>query len=131
TDDLDHLCWCKLALDCWREAPKVEETLAEIDRHILTAIELRRQTGWLKPNCYREALTVLALGTGTRNFFRLVRGAGGSPAQDGRAGEPPAPRGVGVLQRVGNWFRRFTLKAVSNLRALPTNSAVHIARAPD
>ncbi len=126
TDDLDHLCWIKLALDCHRETPNVKETLADLDRHIQAAVELRRQTGWLKPNCYRDALTVLALGTQTRNFFRLSSDSATAIAKQPANAKPQA---ASILKRVGNWFRRFTLTAVSNLRALPANSAVHIARA--
>ena len=155
TDDIEHLCWAKLALDCYRELPKVKETLAELDAHIEAAEAKRRQTGWLKPNCYRQALMILALGVEQRNFFLLPspsgRGAGGegtAPKEiDGLIGSnklnsipgsspsPPAPlpggegRTAPFTQRLGSWFRRFALKAVSNLRALPTNSAVHIARA--
>ena len=132
TDDLEHLCWAKLALDLYRQLPNVEATLKEIDGHILAAEEKRRQTGWLKPNCYRQALAILALGVEKRNFFRLtgdvamVPGVSPSPPASLSEGEG---RNTPITQRVGSWFRRFVLKAVSNLRALPTTSAVHIARA--
>ncbi len=132
TDDLDHLCWAKLALDRYRHLSGVADKLTEIDRHILAAEEKRGQTGWLKPNCYRQALTILALAVGQRNFFSLgraeprkgpVKAAGNRPLTG--LGSPGKP----LFQRVGGWFRRFALKAVGNLRALPANSAVHIARA--
>jgi uncharacterized protein (DUF362 family) len=142
TDDLEHLCWAKLALDLYRHVPRVNETLQELDSHIQAADEKRRQTGWLKANCYRQALTILALGASSRNFFFLPsplrgRGAGGEGATPGVSAShtpsPPTPLPRGgegsLLARVGSWYRRFLLHGASLLRALPTNSAVHIARA--
>ena len=34
TDDIEHLCWAKIALDLYRQLPNVNETLAEARRHI-------------------------------------------------------------------------------------------------
>ena len=127
TDDIEHLCWAKLALDCYRTIPGVEDALHAIDTHILAADEKRRATGWLKPNLYRQALMILALGTGTRNFFALRREV--SIARN--TGEALAVSGErkSIFDRFGSWYRRMLLKGVGLLRPLPTNSAVHIARA--
>jgi uncharacterized protein (DUF362 family) len=154
TDDLEHLCWSKMALDLYRDQPNVERTLTELDRHILAADEKRRQTGWLKPNLYRQALMILALGTGTRNFFRLpssISASGGrkpadstsqTNASDNTANQgadaPRSParspvgstvRSTSIFDRLGSWYRKLLMKGASMLRALPMNSAVHIARA--
>jgi uncharacterized protein (DUF362 family) len=134
TDDLDHLCWAKLALDRYRHLPGVADKLTEIDSYILAAEEKRGQTGWLKANCYRQALTILALAAGQRNFFALQSG---QPAAESRqpttnhatTGKSLSAACYRLPATIGSWFRRFALTAVSNLRALPTNSAVHIARA--
>ncbi|MSU76503.1 MAG: DUF362 domain-containing protein [Gemmataceae bacterium] len=127
TDDLDHLCWAKLALDLYRDLPDVEATLAKLDDQILAAVEKRQQLGWLRQSCYRQALTVLALGVEKRNFFRL------QPSVQSAAFKMDAstisPSGPSIIQRVGSWFRRFLLRATSNVKPLPANSAVHIARA--
>ena len=126
TDDIEHLCWAKLALDLYRHLPGVNETLQEFDAHVQATEEKRRQTGWLKTNCYRQALAILALGTEVRNFFRLPSGpldkidVGALVVGDGSAS---------LFRRIGSWYQRFVLKAVSLIRALPANSAVHIARA--
>ena len=131
TDDVDHLAWTKLALDCYADLPGVKDALADLDRRLEVAIEQRHQTGWLKPSCFRTALTALALGTTTRsNWFRLDPVACGLTVPEGHASAKPQAAETGILARIGNWFRKFALKAVSNLRALPTNSAVHIAKAP-
>src|SRR5262249_35785339 len=115
--------------------------------HILAAEEKLRQTGWLKPNCYRQALIALALGVRQRNFFQLadtgIR-AGEAPAEP-RTGNhrvpeatgparaspshPPAAHAPGTLARIGRWFRRAACNFVGMLRALPSNSAVHIMKA--
>ena len=126
TDDLEHLCWAKIALDLYRHLPNVDETLKQIDGHIQMAEEKRRQTGWLKPNCYRQALTILALGVESRNFFRLPKDA----ADKSEVGSLIiGARSTSLFERVGKWYQRFVFNAFSLLRAMPTNSAVHIARA--
>ncbi len=133
TEDLDHLCWAKLALDLYRDQPNVEATLAKLDDQILAAVEKRQQLGWLRQSCYRQALTVLALGVEKRNLFRLQSSASGerklpdSPASSNQ--EAYAPRSPSIVERVSSWFRRFLLRATSNVKPLPANSAVHIARA--
>lgn len=125
TDDIEHLCWAKIALDCFRHLPKVDDTLKQLDAHIEAADEKRRQTGWLKPNCYRQALMILALGVDKRNFFRLPATAAKLDVGTLTVGE----RHPSFFERIGNWYQRFVLKAASLIRALPANSAVHIARA--
>ena len=110
TDDLEHLCWVKLALDLYRHLPNVEQTLKQIDAHIHAAEEKRRQTGWLKPNCYRQALTILALGVESRNFFRVPIEAG-----DGKqlGSLVVGARTDSLVDRVGKWYQRFVLWALS------------------
>ena len=68
TDDLDHLCWAKLALDLLSpSAGRRRDADRRSTATFSAAEEERRQTGWLRPNCYRQALTILALGVGQRN----------------------------------------------------------------
>jgi uncharacterized protein (DUF362 family) len=126
TDDLEHLCWAKLALDLYRHLPNVDLTLKQIDAHIRAADEKRRQTGWLKPNCYRQALTILTLSVESRNFFRIPTTASNT---DQLGSLVVGARTDSLLDRVGKWYQRFVLKAFSLIRALPMNSNVHIARA--
>lgn len=134
TEDIEHLCWAKIALDLYRHVPNVNEALEKIDLHILAADEKRRQTGWLRANCYRQALAALALGVGQRNFFALKSGT--SPEnRANRERERPefsavsSARTPSLFDRAGSWYRRLLLKGASLLRVAPTNSAVHIARA--
>lgn len=127
TDDLEHLCWAKIALDRYRHVAAVDTTLARLDEHILAAEAKRRATGWLKPNLYRQALALLALGIGRRNFFAIDSSAAAPKA--GPVGASSTRPAQGLLDRFGNWYRRLLLKGASMLRSLPANSAVHIARA--
>src|SRR5437764_9531767 len=60
-DDLEHLCWARLALTAHRDQPGVVESLSRLDKRIVAAHEVRPQTPYLRPNPLREALTVLAL----------------------------------------------------------------------
>ncbi len=126
TDDLEHLCWAKITLDLHRDHPGVPEALAHLDATIRQALEKRSATPWLKPNLYRHALAVLALGAETRNFFRLPARAVSAPLLDAAQ---TSERGPSFTQKIGQWFRNKAVKAVGNLRPLPANSAVHIAKA--
>lgn len=125
TDDIEHLCWTKIALDLYRRLPSIDARLLEIDAHILAAAEKRRRTGWLKPNCYRQALMVLALGVENRNVFRLPEQVAKSDLGALTIGD----RQPSFFDWIGGWYRRFILGAVSLLRSPPKNSAVHVARA--
>jgi uncharacterized protein (DUF362 family) len=127
TADLEHLCWGKIALDLYRHVPGVEQALGRIDAAILAGERQRAETPWLRPNCLRQALVVLALGIARRNFFRLPDT---EPSVEtiavGQGGRSPS-----LPQRVGSWFRGIGVRAFGQLRPLPATSAVHVARAAD
>ena len=127
TADLEHLCWGKLALDVVRDQPGVEEALRGLDDAIVAGAQQRADTPWLRANNVRQALVALALGVEQRNFFRL-------PAESSAADAiAPAPRArsASVTQRIGKWFRGLAVRAVTQLRNMPVQSAVHIVRAGD
>src|SRR5947208_14445191 len=71
-DDLEHLCWTKLALDALA-SPIVSApgALANLDDRIIAAHKARTGATWLRSSCLRDALTALALATEQRNVFRL------------------------------------------------------------
>src|SRR5262249_585741 len=71
SDDLEHLCWAKLALDVHRNQPGVEAVLPLLDERILAGQETRAATPWVRPAPVRRALSALALATERRNVFRL------------------------------------------------------------
>ncbi|MCI0639507.1 MAG: DUF362 domain-containing protein [Gemmataceae bacterium] len=125
-DDVEHLGWIKLALDAHRGQPGVEEALGRFDAALATAFRHRQETPWLKQAPLRLALLCLALGTGERNFFK-VQGARAAANVTPAAGR----RKPSLGQRFGAWFRGLAIKAAGQLRQLPANSAVHIARAAD
>jgi uncharacterized protein (DUF362 family) len=128
SDDLEHLCWSRIALDLYRHLPGVPEALDRLETTITAAHKSRGQIAWLKPNCLRQALTVLALAVGQRNFFRLPATAGGLATALPAAANPQA---APFTKRLGTWFRGLAVKAVGQMRPLPQTSAVHIARADD
>jgi len=127
-NDLEHLCWTKIAFDLHRNLPGAEEALAQLDQVIVQAHQDRQQATWLKPSPLRQALTALALATKERNFFRL-------PIELPATKIKPLPDSAfpsskpALTQRIGIWFRGLAVKAVGQLRQLPMQSAVHIARA--
>jgi uncharacterized protein (DUF362 family) len=127
SDDLDHLCWSRLALDLYRHLPGVPEALDHLATAIGAAHEKRQHMTWLKPNLMRHALTALALGIERRNFFRLPAAA----AQPAATPNLHIAGRVPFSQRLGTWFRGMAVKAVGQMRPLPQNSSVHIARAAD
>jgi uncharacterized protein (DUF362 family) len=126
-NDLEHLCWTKIALDLHRQVAGAEEALVRLDDVIVQAHQDRQQISWLKPAPMRQALTALALATKERNFFALPRQPVTKidtlPESAFSSAKPP------LKQRLGIWFRGLAVKAVGQMRQLPMQSAVHIARA--
>jgi len=131
SQDLEHLSWARLALDCYREQPGVEAALPALDERIHSSAAARDETSSLSPAVIREVLTVLALGA--RNPFRLD----GKESQ--RMGSEPAlPAGANGHARSKLWgellksaFRGIAIEAAGRLRTPPGQSAVHIARSGD
>src|SRR5215831_2275270 len=70
-NDLELLCWAKLALAVHRSQPGVTDALPEIDGRICAAHASRSATPWVKPDPLREALAALALGTEAGGTFEL------------------------------------------------------------
>ncbi len=130
TDDLEHLCWIKLALEAHRDQHGVEDMLPRLDEAIVQAHAQRAEVNWVRPAPLRQALTALALAAGHNNVFRLpekVNGHGVGPVEAAVA----AARKKSLGQRFGAWFRGLAIKAACQLRQLGPQSAVHIARATD
>jgi uncharacterized protein (DUF362 family) len=126
TGDLEHLCWGRIALDLHRTQPGAEAAIAALGERIPTAVEERRSVPWVRPANVRLALTALALGVERGNAFRIPETAPKTTVTMPAAAAPPT-----VGQRLKTWFRGLALKGASNLRTLPINSSVYIARAAD
>lgn len=130
-EDLEHLCWAKLALDCYRELPGVSETISSLDERIRAAHQERGETTWAQPSCVRLALTALALGA-ANSPFRL-------PAVSAKTTEEKQlPRVIPIYgrrkplgDRFRGTFRSMALNALAKLKQPPEQSAVHIAKAAD
>lgn len=128
TDDLEHLCWAKLALDTHREQPGVADALPQLDARIHAAHAERAGTNWVRPAPVRQALLALALGTGQRNVFRLpTEAVTAELIATGTAGGKRKSLG----ERIGSWWRGVALKAVAQMKPLPAQTQVHIGRAAD
>jgi uncharacterized protein (DUF362 family) len=125
-EDVEQLAWAKLALDLYAERPDIAEVLPAIDDRILKACALRQSTPWLTGAPLREALTALALGTGRCNYFRLSATTNGVPELPAVAAERRAPGWAGRLKGA---IRGLALHGAGQLRPLPAESLVHIARA--
>jgi uncharacterized protein (DUF362 family) len=134
-NDLELLCWAKLALALHRSQPGVADALPEIDGRIRAAHASRSATPWVKPDPLREALTALALGTEAGGTFEL-RATPRDTAQPVEWAESSKPTGATLRrkslgERIRSAFNRLAVQAVGALRPLPDQSAVHIARADD
>ncbi len=127
-DDIDHLCWAKIALEIYRDQPGVETALPRLDERIENAQQARQALNWVRPALVRLALTALALGASRKNVFRLSTACGlaAAPAIAASTGRKP-----GWTQRLGAWFRGLAVKGVGSLRPPPATSAVHIVHAVD
>jgi uncharacterized protein (DUF362 family) len=147
TDDLEHLCWIKIALEAHRDQPGALELLPKLDEAIVRAHTQRAEVNWVRPAPLRQALTALALAAqtrsasegslagasglyvtaGHRNVFRLPEKVNGSGVGPVEAAEVAA-RKKSLGQRFGAWFRGLAIKAAGQLRQVGPQSAVHIAR---
>jgi uncharacterized protein (DUF362 family) len=127
-DDLEHLCWTKIALHAHRDQPDVAAALPRLDEAIIAAHAHRQETNWVRPAPLRQALTALALSVERGNPFELPRPeANAQPVQV--AAEPRPVKTKSLGEKMGSMFRGWAVKAVSQLRQLTPPSPVHIARA--
>jgi uncharacterized protein (DUF362 family) len=127
-DDLEHLCWARLALGVYRDHPGVAACLAELGGRIRAARATRAETRWLRPAPLRQALVALALNIEHGNPFRL-------------ADEPVAPslllpcelavpkRPLG--ERIRAKIKGLAIQAATQLRPLDPRADVHIAPVSD
>lgn len=128
-EDVEHLGWARLALTVHRDQPGIAEQLPQLDERLLAALRRRESTPYVRRNALREALAVLALTADRHEFFRLnAASRNGHPAAD--AGSTTV-RKPGLLDRVRSGFRNFVANAACQLRPLPPQSDVFIARAAD
>ena len=124
-DDLEHLCWARLALAAHADQPGVAETLPRLDERIRAAHEARPTTPYLRPAPVREALTALALGSA--DGFRLA--AAGQKEPTATLSGRKTKRSWG--ERLRNVVQGIGARAVGALRQVPPQTTVHIARAGD
>ncbi len=126
-DDLEHLCWARLVLDVYGDQPGVADTVAALGDRIRAAHAARSETPYLRPAPLRDALTALALGLDQGNPFRL-NGA------TRRVAPPPGkivyPR-LSFGERLKTKFQDLAVTAVTALRPLEPQAAVHIAPVGD
>jgi len=129
SDDLEHLCWSRLALDVYADHRGVRETVTALDGRIRAAHAARRETPWLRPAPLRQALTALALDIERGNPFRL-------PSRDREgavmsAAASTAPSRSRLSQRIKAKFQGLAIHALTQLRQVDPQSNVHIAPVSD
>ncbi len=127
-DDLEHLCWARLALDLYQDHEGVREVLPELEQRISKAIEVRAGVPWVRPAPLRLALAALALGAGEKNPFRLPAAPADAKPLQPRDLKSPRP---GLGQRFRSWFDGMKIEAISMLQPLQPQTDVHIAPAGD
>jgi uncharacterized protein (DUF362 family) len=135
SDDLEHLCWAKLALDCHRVQPGVASELQGVDARIVAAYESRVEITWLRPAPVREALTALALATEQNNPFKLQVADCRLQIEPGNVQSAicnlQSRRRRPLGQRLAAKFRGLAIEAAGHLRQLQAETTVHIAKAND
>lgn len=127
-DDLEHLCWARIALDLYRDHEGVPETLAQLADRIRAASMARADTPWVRPALLREALAALALNVEQANPFRL---AGNEPRYSALE---PGPVGIArppLGERIRMAFRGLAVTAAAQLRPLDPQTPVHVAPVSD
>jgi uncharacterized protein (DUF362 family) len=138
SEDLERLCWARLALDLYRDIPEVATALPELAEKIKHAHQARTKITWLKPAPVREALTALALGADRQNCFSLADlGAltqRRSPMADLGAltrTRSPASKQRPWPERIRSVLRGFLIEGAGKLRPALPKTNVHIARVQD
>jgi uncharacterized protein (DUF362 family) len=130
SDDLEHLCWARLALDVHADRPGVPATLAVLGERIRAAHAARAETPWLRPAPLRQALTALALDLEAGNPFRLPsRDREGAEVASALSRPPLGKHSLG--QRLKARIRGLAVQALTQLRPLDAQSFVHIAPVSD
>jgi uncharacterized protein (DUF362 family) len=135
-EDLEHLCWARIALEIYVDRPKVRETLSLLLERIQRAHAARAETPWLRQAPLRQALTALALDVERGNPFRLT-----SVSRDPKGSvesfvSPPQPSFLKIVkrplgERIRSKIQGLAVHALTQLRPLDPQSAVHIAPVHD
>jgi len=84
-EDVEHLCWARLALDLYRDHEGVAPVVALLGERIRAALEVRTTVPWLRPAPLRLALACLALSVDQANPGRLPM-----PSRPRRPWSPPS-----------------------------------------
>ncbi len=123
-DDLEHLCWARIALDLFREIDGVPAALDRLAERIDDALTIRTATPYLQAAPLRQSLTVLALSLERGNPFRQP-----APVRSGAALSPGkiAVPNRSWAEKVRGVFQGMAVTATTFLRQPDLNSAVHIA----
>jgi uncharacterized protein (DUF362 family) len=125
-DDLEHLCWAKLALDQHRDQPGVAELLPALNERIRAAYHDRAGTPYVHSNPLRIALTALALSTTVKNVFHI----GNAPAAVECAPRTSPKSAFSLGRRLKAAFGGVLVNALGQMKPLPPQTPVHIATAP-
>jgi uncharacterized protein (DUF362 family) len=123
-DDLEHLCWARIALDLYRELDGVPSALDRLAERIQAAHDARAGTPYVRPAPLRQALTVLALSLDRGNPFRHPASAPNTVSLV--PGTVAAPKRSWGDRLRGAW-QAFAVRAATVLRQPDPHSAVHIA----
>ena len=127
-EDLEHLCWARIALDLYREIDGVPEAIDRLAERIANAEEARDATPYVRPAPLRKALTALALALDEGNPFRqpspAARGVDLSPGTIAVQKSSWGEKIRGVMQGMA-------VTAVTFLRQPDAHSSVHIAPVTD
>jgi hypothetical protein len=128
SDDIEHLCWAKLALDLYPGRAGLADLPHALDERLVAARQQRAGEAWLRPAPLREALSALALGSEVNNPFRIPAGA---PPRHQMAVFVPSSQRRSLRERFGSLVRGWAVKAVGKFRQVPVPSTVHIAPVTD
>jgi uncharacterized protein (DUF362 family) len=133
-EDLQHLCWAKVALNCFRD--RVADGLDErLNARIFAAYRARTADPWPNSSPILAALAALALSADRFNPFWLQSPA--SPSENTKAaktsggGVMPGVRKKPWSERIAARFRGLAVEALGHLRPVPASAVVHIAKASD
>jgi uncharacterized protein (DUF362 family) len=121
SNDLEHVCWCHLALSLFRPGDA---------RSVVQAYTNAQSANWTTLTPLRHALSALALAAETKNVFALPCPKASLHALDITPAVLRLPR-KSLADRFHSLVRKLAVNAATNLRPRPPQSTVQIARAND
>lgn len=125
SDDLEHLCWIRLALEAWKHETPIGHAILALEQRIIAAYDQRQETSFFPESIVREALAALALSPAAETVF------GAATSGDGIVTGAVSRQRTSLKERLQSKIRGWGVLALNQLRADAPMARVHVAPVAD